>query len=548
MRRVRENILTTSGDQGVYPANTEVFACGTGNSVTCNVLPGQLVWYDPRTNISLAATVTPAEAPRAVLAVGWDSTGNGVSDTLRKCFGEQLYGNNINAVTAEPPRCGVANIHDLLFKCTDCAMDYTLQINVEDDSTQNTFPYNRPSSYTYTVTTDCCDCDTCTSAHSADSLACKMVDAINGSIMGTDPTQISTFKKPIPNQNPFYAVRLFSGATASQVWCLTPNADACGEGCVDVGDLFGYTLDGGDEVPFVRNAGGAGGETLLAQLPGIIDQLNAGLGTNGSATLTSGAGSGGSCCMVQLEINSCYDVALLSATATDIPPCSEGDPLASVTFANECTNCGDTTTDVDYEAGIRIIAKTVDLECNCQFPPNPPTGYFGRKLSIHASTGFDCGATYVRETQPMELPQNMGYQWQWREYTTDNGGKGRGHNPYNDRYGPIGLPGKQDRASAGTVSCKQDYCSYIIDHGLPHTNNGVSAPGRVARGRTVVLVPNTDTTTKSEFETLINAYIAAGAMPSAFASVTCDSDQDQSENTGTYPEGIGYPNANGYLV
>lgn len=536
----------------MFPANQEVFSCGPSGGVTLNVLPGQFVMYDPRTNVSLPATTTPSDASRVVLGVGVDTNGDGAANTLRKCFGEQLYGDFINAATAEPPRCGVANIYDLLFKCTDCAVTYTMQVNVEDDSSQNQYPYNRPSSYVFSVTTECCDCDTCTSGHAASDLACKMVDTINNGIVGTDPTKISTFKKQISQELPFYAVRLFGGTDASQVYCLTPNADACGNGCTTVDGIKGIRVDFGSgptTVTFNNTINpGDSTTTLQAQLANVVSEINRVLDGNGSATITKGAGD---CCTYQLEINSCATEAVLIDHAdADMVPCSTGNPLAPVDFNETCKNCGSGTESVTFESGIRIIAKAVDLNCNCEFPPNPPTGYFGRKLNVFASEGWECGSTYVRELQPMVLPQNLGYQWQWREYTTDFGGQGRGHNPYNDQYGPIRLPGPQDRASSTQANCRESYCTYILEHGLPHTNNGVSAPFRTARGRTVILVPNGDTTTKTELETALNAYIRGDAMPNAKATITCDSDQDQTENdsqTG-FPEGLAYPNANGYLV
>lgn len=530
MRKVRENILVASGNLPLFAADQDVFSCPAADytGVTVNVLPGQIVIYDPRTQRSLGPTADLTTNDRIVVAVGVDTNGDGAANTLRKSFGEQIFGQFINAANAEPPRCGTPEIVDVLYRCTDADDEYTIQINVEDDQTQNQYPYNRPSSYVFTVKTDAGDCDDCSPEAFAGEVACKMVDAVKSGTTGVSPTQISTFKKPINQQLPFTVHRLF---TRSIVYCLNPVADAC-EGCLSIAGIQGVDIEETDgsgvvSTTFTNNLNPLNSaQTLQAQLQNIVNQLNTALGDLGSASITGGAGE---CCPIQLEINTCaFEFNLIDTDDGDITACSEVNPLAAVTVANACRNCGDAaSSSLTYDGGIRIISKPVNLTCECDFPPNPPIGFFGRKIDAFPSNGFKRGATFVRKTQSLALPTNLGYQWQWREYVSDNGGAGRGHNPYNDRQGPISLPYKNDRARSTTVDCKTNYCSYTLEHGLPHTNTGVSDPFRLARGRTVILIPSTDTTTRTEFEAVINNYITTSPSLPIKSSMTCASDQDQ---------------------
>ena len=530
MRKVRENILVASGNYPLFAADQDVFSGpgASGKGVTINVLPGQLVIYDPVDQKSLGPGIDVTTNDRIVVAVGVDTNGDGASDTLRKAFGEKVFGQYIYAANAEPPRCGVHEIVDVLYKCSEVGQEYTIQVNVEDDQTQNQYPYNRPSSYVFTVKTDEVACDDCDPQVFAGEIACKMVDAVKDKRFGTPATKISTFKKPVSTELPFSAHRLFS---RSIVYCLNPVGDSCGTGCIAISGIKGVDIEETDgsgvvNTTFTNNLNpNDSTQTLQAQLDNIVDQINTALGDLGSAAVTRGITE---CCPIQLEINTCaFEFNLIDTSDADIDSCSEVNPLAAITVDNACRNCGDSASaSITYDGGVRFISKGVDLECDCQFPPNPPKGYFGRKLDAYPSDGFATGGAFVRKTQPMQFPQNLGYQWQWKEYVSDNGGAGRGHNPFNYHAGPIGLPYANARALAGTVDCKTSYCSYTIEHGLPHTNTGVSDPFRMARGRTVVLIPSDDTTTRTEWEAVINSYIGSPSMP-VKASMTCASDQDQ---------------------
>lgn len=561
MRKVRENVLVTSGDQSVFPANTPVFICPTGGSdFTLNgILDGQLVFYDYNTGVSVGPGTTIDDVNRLVIAVGHDTNGDGVADVLRKPFGDSVFGCNIMAATAEPPRCGVPNIVDLYFKCVHCDENFGINITVEDDSTQNQYPFNRPATYNFSVNTGCCECDTCEDGIDCDLLACKFIDQINNTVGSTDARKSSVFTKLAkkkPNY-PFYAVRLYGGFDgATKEYCLDPVVGACND-CLNIdaitGVSFTHPVDGATTVNFTSVVNPADNTlSLQAQLPRIVALINDALDGFGSATWTRSLdGSGRPCCSYQLQVNSCItDVELLDDAGDPIATCATSDPFTAITLENKCKECDDPT-DPTYQptCGIRIIAKPVEIDCDCELAPGTPRGYLGRSLNVEPVSGFACGSTYVLETQAEVLPENLGYEWQTREASNDNGGSGRGHNPWGyDPHGRWGAPLKNSRGYSHKAVCTETYCSYILEHYLAKADIGVHGNLHGSRGRTVILIPSGDTTTRTEFEAILNPYLTSSNCP-VKQTITCASDQDQTEQVVDGETGLvsqdEYPNAGG---
>lgn len=524
-RKVRENIISASGDYALFAAGQDVY----NDDGSINVLPGQLVFYDPVTRKSLGATTVDVN-DRVVIGVGVDTTGDGATDDIRKAFGDKVYGNHIHTVTAEPPRSGTPQIVDLLFSNTDNDEEFSINITVEDDQTQHQFPFNRPSGYTYTVKTDA------TGTTSTD-IACKLVDAINNNNYAEDPSKTSKFNKLAKKKPelPFYAVRLFNN---SFTFCLSSVSGAC-DTCLNIDRLKAVTADG-TTTQLNNSANPADSAlTLKAQLKGIVKQINTILDGNGHATLTGGAGA---CPDLQLEINTCHaDFALLDENDLAIATCQSYNPFDPITLAKACKNCGAGTSTVTHTAGVRIISKQIDISCNGDTPANPPIGFKGRLLDIFPGGAFASGTTYKSERQKLTLPNNTGYDWQWRDYASQVGGRGRSHDQFaSGGYGPLNLPLDRSRMYGSRVKCQTSYCSYILEHGLPSSDLHVHAPTTAARGRTVILVPSSDATTIADLETKLNSYITS-ATNIVKSSVACGSDQDQDEATP-------YPDANGYIV
>ena len=252
---------------------------------------------------------------------------------------------------------------------------------------------------------------------------------------------------------------------------------------------------------------------------------------------------------MHLQVNTCFDdFALLGEGAAPIAPCAETAPFDPIEVEKACKTCEDTTDTKAFKCGIRIIADPVEVPCHC-YPPNNKISYLGRKIDIFPIDGFSSGTTHVKEVQKMVLPENTGYDWQWRDYISDNGGRGRNHNTYNNKYGHIGLPGAADRANATKVDCATSYCAFAMKHRLPTTDIGMHANVVGVRGRSVILIPGNDTTTLEEFTTAINDYVTSAGCPVKKAVHCLDPadstkfiKQNQIESTATtdrFPDGNG---------
>lgn len=556
-RKVRENVLVTYGNYAVFPGAREVFQSPDPIYGGPTIVPadGQLVIYDNQSGVSLDA-VSVVDRFDITLGVAHDRNRDGIVDFIRKAAFDKVAKDYIFAYTAEPPRCAIQEVVDFLFTCTHCTQPYSITVTVEDNETQNQYPYNRPEAITFTANEECCSCDGCPDTSD---VSCKLVqnliDQMNG-VLTTNPLQVPTFSRRIVPYE-FTAVRLYGGEDSSQTFCFTPESSADCTTCDAVPFIESFEFDlmdgvGGisnpQTVTFTGNANPADGtQTLISQLPNIARQINIALNGRGSAILTRGVGK---CCPINLEINSCaVDMVLNTTASTPIEPCSTSNPLEPFDVPAQCLNCGDPAlAQATYDYGIRLIAKDVTVPDTTCFPPNPVKGILTRKINAYPSGGFSCGNSYVRKTQKAQFPENLGYQWQWREYTGANGGSGREHQAFNKNYGPLNLPGAETRAAAGFVNPNVSYCAYAIEHGLPHSGTGVSDPFRVARARTVVLIPENDGTTIASFESIFGAYALAGNN-TVRAIATCGSDQDQVQNDVTTPTAVveGYPDSNGMI-
>lgn len=511
MRKVRENVLVSSGNQSLFPADTPVFTSDLDGTSLNGVIEGQIVIYDYTTGVAVGPGTTTDDVDRIVIAVGHDTNADGVADVLLKPFGDRIFGCNIQAATAEPPRCGVPNIQDLYYNCVQCDEDFAINVTVEDDITQNQYPFNRPANYNFSVKTDCCGCDTCETGIDCVKLTDKFISQIN-----------ATTTKNKKSSLPFSAVKIFGGhARASIDYCLDPVVGACAD-CIAIdaitGISFTHPINGETTVTFTgTTTPGDAATSLQAQLPKIVSQINKALGIYGSAVVTSSlTGTGKPCCAYQLQVNtSVPDFELLGEEDAIIEECAVADPFEGTGFT----------------CGIRFISKPIDISCDSSLAPGTPRGYLGRALKVYPVSGFSCGASLTKEIQKEQLPENLGYEWQTREVSSSYGGSGRDHNPWGyDPHGRWGAPLGNSRGYSAKAVCKETYCSYILEHSLPNTDVTVHGHSNAARGRTVILIPSGDNVTRTEFEAIINPYLSSTKCP-VKATITCASDQDQVEMT-----------------
>ncbi len=135
--------------------------------------------------------------------------------------------------------------------------------------------------------------------------------------------------------------------------------------------------------------------------------INAGL-TTGSVVLTGAPGGGFSILLTTDDsVDDASDGIIYDSEAVETF-CDDGTPLA----------------DAGMDCGVRFASKDIILECNC-FPPNPPVSYLARDLDIAIGQDWACGGAIKTVVQRTKEPENLGYEWLWREYVSDNGGMGR---------------------------------------------------------------------------------------------------------------------------
>lgn len=541
-RKLRENIIASCGNQGLYDADQDIFD-EEGHVL---VPPNILVVWDPVTKKSLGTSITASTNDRIVISVGVDEW------TLRSGFNDVIFSNSVQAATAEGTTCGVPQIVDLFYDCIHCDDEFTVNVTVDNNTVKNQFPYNKKATYSASVGLDCCACDTCENGIDGRALSCALKDAFDDK--RAPLTKRSTH---IPSRNNVYPKGftthiLYGGTTplvdTTTVYCINTVKDVCTGDCIHADTLiteFSYT-DSTLEVPATKTVAlkftsdpSDPTKTFLYQLQSVVNQINKELNGNGSAVLTKGFGK---CCPYRLEINSCFADIELSDGTDPIVPCETYNPFTDgVNVDPTCKNCGTTGVLKKYTQGLRFVADPVEFTCKCS-PNLNPIYDKGNKIEVFPSKGFACGAWAVVEKQASVLPENLGYDWIMRDYLSDNGGAGRGHDAYEwTNYGAAGYP--LDRGRSGgigrCVSCAGTYCSYIIEHSIPHNDITVHGHAHATRGRTIVLIPSGDSVTRAEFETLINNYIVTTGGPIK-KTILCGTDQDQTES----PK---YPDANGYI-
>jgi hypothetical protein len=518
MLKITDQSITTKGNYGLFPAGQAVFSAPTTKKTpTINVLPGQLVIYNPKTNLSLGAT-TAAAHPEFVLAVGVDTNGDGATDELRGAAGQKVVGCAISEVNATAPRCGAPAIQDLLFSCIDPNEPYSVKITAWDSTVRATHDYNRRAEFVFTRSVTTGGCDGCDTKDYAKQLACDLRDAINGKKpAGWKVEKNGRFIDPV--ELPFSAANLYP---ISQVWCLSAApADEC-EDCFAVDALTGISIgDGEDAVvtEFTNTVDPRDDErTLTAQLAGIVEQINVALGGNGTAQLVS---SGAPCCPVSIEINTCLeDVVLLDFEGEPLTPCDEGyNPLQVTAPVSNCKDCEeDSNGTLTFPAGLRIIGKPVDVATGC-YIPDPGDTNIARFVEIFPYDGFRDGTFHIVDVQRAVNATQQGFQLIHREYRQDLSGPGRNYRDYNSSSGRYNLPLAKDRLNSTLINQKRAYCVFNLEHTIP--NNGLSYHGDKAgpKLRTRINVPQGDTVTHIALAAWLSSY--ASSTPCNTVSISC---------------------------
>lgn len=527
--------IVTSGNLAPVAAGLPLFV-KAGKRKSYNVAEGQLVFYVIENNLPVtvsAATLTAARANKLFIGVGHvsDKT-KGVVDSIRHIGREDLAGCLLEDLSVASPRCGTPNVEDFYFGCVGCGETYTLMVGVDDNRTRSFAPILKRQEYIASTTPDCNSCDDCPQEATCDEIVCDLVDRLNGEVdMGKYPDY-----KPVQQPElPYRAVKIHDN---SQIYCLSPISDDSCENCTtfDAIRTAVFRPDGEGSpaivVPLVGVTNpGDNTQALRTQLQSVADQINEAFATHigrhgGNAYITGN--SYGTCCPLQLHINSCrrLDLYAESFTVLDeeeaITPSSSYNPFtehANLTLQGKCYECGTEDTTRSFTCGIRFIAQPLAGDCNCYV--EKPLQMYNRKLTITpVGDGWKHQQWKTETVQEMTMPAGFGSWIQYQELRQPVGGEGRNYSWSNNNDGWLNLPDKNSRVNnAVTAVCGKDYCSYNLVSQYPkQLANSARSTGSVYSH---VHIPSDDNVTLAAFETFLTALIAFSPDCSPVESVSC---------------------------
>lgn len=507
--------LTTSGNLAVKAAGAPVINTGAGSPY--NVLVGQLVVFNPKTNTTLNAG-SVATTQDIAIAVGVGGKPGTLATDLRYLGKENhnLCDSNLKAGVASPD-CGTPQVLGFYIDCTKYNEGYTIVVELDDFVVRSRYGFNERAKYVFNIVTDDYPCDTCDPVHNAREVACKLRDAINGTFKSADPTHITHFQRAdVKNQyQPFKAVVMQDNWYKFNL-AMGAGAVEC-EDCVITDAITGITFNdvAENESPstvFTNTVDPRdSGSTLPGQLKRVVDLINDALEPSGGfAWLSRGVGP---CCAYTLNVMSCYDDFQIDTDDAEAPltvvPVS---PFEALTVDPYCPDCSSTATTTTPTVGLLLYTEPLELPCDCQYPPNLPVpNYYGRTIQVYPmGDGWVGNSVWVQELQAMTLPVGFGYFWQDKERYQNNGGHGKNFRYSRTLRGTIPQPDANDSVSNVITKCDETYCVYdfLITTTKPGKFNNAGHYINTDVG--YVLIPSGDSTTKASWETILDALQARG--------------------------------------
>lgn len=501
----RYNIISVKPGTTVFAEDQSIYYEVAPGIPALAVGEGQFVVYNPKDKKSLGLT-SIAAVDKAVFAVGYGVNPlTGLAKELRKLFMEETGKCDLVYGTAEPSRCGTAEVVDIRFDCIKPNSVYTINIEVSDYETEAFNPEFIPEKKVYSFATDMCSCEeNCNPVYDCLDLVDGLVDQINGVNPQKKMDGSIFYPKPDPHR-PFFAHKLLTNATQ---FCLTPSDSDCNI-CTHLPAITGITI-GENTVNFTGTVDPEDDtKTLKTQLPLIkllIDKAFADQEVQGFATYTGGAGE---CCATQIEINTEEEtIALLGEGGEPIAPCGTSTPLG------------------EYSCGIRVVAKKVDIGCLCDLPAETYIKNKLRKLNISAvGDDWACNSVNVTKVQNSTAPINLGYDLIELDMWTQTGGSGRGHWAYNEPRGRFGNLDARSRAkNTGIFNCQAPYCTINLTSRAMYPGPFDSYSNTIP-GWSTIAIQMEDTANIHAIQQLVNAYIADSSCP-IFKALECIDDAD----------------------
>jgi len=545
MREVRENILVA---HNTVPASGLFLYDRVGDGNASLGVPfklGDIVFYDPRNNITVGAGVTAQQVPKLGIAQVVKGREGGLR--LRTAFGGYVDANTLKNVTTEPPRCGCNNVIDMYTNCTYKDTDYSVTIGVRGDRELDYNLWNQWTEDTQTVNLKDFACDSCDTGLNQKDLWCAIANKFNAHTKNYKAKHGGVFLKQALSQQAKsrgYEVFPIFGIDKHYTFALSDEAGNTCSSCTLTQGFNKLVID-----PL--------GEAIEVDLSSLVDAtdttkmpmsnrdrlvylINKGFkdaGKDGSAViLESLTGSGRSCCSFSMWINSCaeFDLYNNAVEPAVITPDNEGatNPFSAISDTAHCVGCGSSAATFTPTGGLRIVAKAHEVTCDPTDPVDRTTWYHRQVRVSEPKSGSYWTPFIVKEVQAVQIPENLGVQWAKRILDMDNGGTGGDYEPWVVDNG--GLYNTPNKTGAWTnaiqgLDCKKSYCSTIFRHNLNYQEKSINGSYNGAKGSTVLLIDNDNSNLYNDIKAVLDPWLAS-ISHATFGPIVCNADVDQIES------------------
>ena len=532
MREVANRILVGSGvaaaDKTAYDLQKNIIA------------PNTYVFFNPVTGKTVGPGVTYADVPRLGIAQAVDLDKDGMSDALRKAFGNEVSGDHLWNVTTDIPVLGMNKIEDFYFKCTNKDTDYSINVEWRNDNTLNTNLHNQWSYTTLSVRVSDYACSSCESGVDEMEVACALANQFYAKGILDDKVNNSTFlRRSIQTQSKNADVDVMPIFQKEVQYCIASYAGTCGD-CGQIDSIGGMTIvaNGGTiltdiVIPFgSTTVPGDDTKSYYAQKDRIIALINAGLKANnvgGYAVAIEGlSGTGKPCAGFNILINSCESITLQDGSDVDITPCqAEYNPYTALTFTNqsECLGCGTGST-FTPNAGFRAIGKGIKVNSSCVEKLDRKSWYHTDvRITLNERSNFK---QYEFKTmQEVVVPKNLGVQFAKMMFDQNVTGSGFDYQPSNIDHRGLYQENRSARLQFNDIGLdnKDIYASISMKHGLSWNTTHTNQPDTIAKGTTILLIAESDTATKAAVKAILDPWLASLPNPKGALSLTTDDDQ-----------------------
>jgi hypothetical protein len=517
-RKIRENIIAPTGV--VVAGGKYLYSIDPNDdfaSLNPDIELGDIAFFDPKTNLTVAAGVTSATVPKLGVAVAVDTRRMGYPTALRKVFGDAFDSCAIRRVRSKAPSCGCNQIIDFVTdSCTYYGEEYGIEIQTRGAREFETHLPNTWQKDYFSVKLKDYACNTCDSGVDQAKVLAALGAKINRHRAKIDVKTYGKFiKNAIKKQGATKNYTAYTLFANDYIFNVTHANSAC-EDCVTFTGIAGIKIGSNAPITF-RGTVNADGDSPVGReqrIENLINKAFVDAGVGGSAVIDKQlTGTGAPCCNFRIRINSCVVVDLLDSAGNNLVK-STTNPFTAISENPLYADCGAGTTWTPV-TGLRIVAHGMDITCNCAEPVDRNYWYIREVRASIPMMHDNFNRFVVRTVQEATMPEGLGVQWRKRIIDSVNGGTGRTYDNWVMDQTGIYMAQRSNTAFSESftgLGCKDMFCSVVVEHDEKFDDFGVNGALHAANGRSVILVNNNN-------EVLYNAIKAV--LDPWFASTKC---------------------------